>query len=461
VSRHLHSGFLESAHAMPDRTALYVDGTTLTYRELRLRASTIAATLQQLDPGEPPLTAVFCDRSRTTFAGILGTLMAGHGYVPLNVSYPISRTQWMLERAGCRTLIVDNRAEIHLPALLDGCPGALRVVLPDRRHTEFLAHRWPRHTFVGAPDMLPAAVWRAPEFAPSAIAYLLFTSGSPGPSKGVGVTHANAVHFVNAMVERYGIQPDDRFSQMFETTFHLSVFDMFVAWQRGACVYCPSRATLRNPDRFIREHALSVWFSAPSMGLLMRRFGSLEADRYPSLRWSLFCGEPLPVTLAEAWASSAPASTLGNLYGPAELTVVCAAYRWDRVSSAAESQDGVVPIGIPTAGMLAKVVDDNLDEVDPGEIGELLMTGPQRTKGYWQDATDTERAHVRLAADDRVYFRTGDRVRRPWGDGALTYVGRLDHQIKVLDYRVELVEVEAALSQEPGVHGGGRGMAEH
>ena len=437
---------------MPDRPALHVGGQMLTYAELLDLAQSFAATIQRQLNDAPLLTAVFADRSATGLAGILGALLAGHAYVPLNPHFPVARTRRMLQRAGCRSLIVDSTAFAQVDDLLSGLSTSMLVIVRDDADLQPLAARYPQHTFVPTSELAPSSFWFPQRQSSDTVAYLLFTSGSTGEPKGVPVTHANVTHFVNAMVERFEITPDDRFSQMFDTTFDLSVFDLFVAWQRGACVYCPSRATLLNPDRFIRDNELTVWFSVPSVGMLMKRFGALKPDRYPSLRWSLFCGEPLPVTLAEAWTAAAPASTLENLYGPTELTVACAAYRWDSATSPAESLDGIVPIGTPTSGMQATVVDDSCNEVSPGEIGELLMTGPQRTRGYWQDAAATDRAHVRLPADDRIYYRTGDRVRKPWNDGALTYVGRVDHQIKVFGHRVELGEVEAALRQEPGVH---------
>jgi acyl-coenzyme A synthetase/AMP-(fatty) acid ligase len=102
--------------------------------------------------------------------------------------------------------------------------------------------------------------------------------------------------------------------------------------------------------------------------------------------------------------------------------------------------------------MRARVVDERLAEVSPGQIGELLIAGPQRTPGYWRDPEATNRAFVRLADDGDVFYRTGDRVRRPVGDGPYCYVGRVDHQIKVLGHRVELEEVEAVLREQPGVH---------
>jgi non-ribosomal peptide synthetase component F len=252
------------------------------------------------------------------------------------------------------------------------------------------------------------------------------------------------------MTDRYDITSDDRFSQMFDATFDLSVLDMFVAWERGACVCCPSDKTLLNPDAFIREKALTVWTSVPTVGMFMKRFGVLKPNRYESLRWSLFCGEPLPVELANAWAAAAPRSTLENLYGPTELTVACTFYRWDPRSSWHQSAHGIVPIGHPFPGMQAVVVDEDLCEVAPGSTGELVMRGPQVTPGYWCNPDATARSYVELPNRAGTFYRTGDRVRKPTA-GPMTYVGRVDHQVKVLGFRVELGEVEARLREEPGV----------
>ena len=448
----LHDAFLRASGEQPNRPALDVDGAVVTYGELRRRAASLAATLQQKAPqGGAPLAAVFAQRSATGFAGILGALMAGVGYVPLNRSFPVSRTRWMLENAGCRAIVVDGRCEEQLDVLLEGIATPMLVVLPDRVDVSEAASRWSRHVVLGAGELGDPETWIETAPPVDTIAYLLYTSGTTGVPKGVTVSHANASYFVRSMVERYGVTADDRFSQMFETTFDLSVFDLFVPWSAGAQVCCPSSAALLNPDRFIREKALTVWFSVPSVGLLMKRLHLLREGRYPSLRVSLFCGEPLPADVAESWSCAAPGAILENLYGPTELTVACSVYRWNGARSTAESALGIVPIGEPLPGMDAVIVDDQLREVGEGEVGELLMSGPQCTAGYWRNAEATERSYVRLPQRDRVYYRTGDRVRRPSNGGPMTYVGRADHQIKILGHRVELGEIESRLREEPGV----------
>ena len=452
ADRSLRDGFLRAAATMPDRPALEVAGETLTYARLHDLAAGLAATLERERPAsDPPLTAVFGARSVTAFAGVLGALLRGHGYVPLNPKFPADRTRVMLERSGCEAMIVDAAAAEQLDAVLDGVERSLVIVLPDLADVSALAARWPRHAFVAAGSLAASEGFTPKPVDPSAIAYLLFTSGSTGTPKGVMVAHRNVLAFLDVMAERYGITADDRFSQTFDMTFDLSVFDLFLAWERGACVCCPPENALMTPGRFIRDAGLTVWFSVPSTAVFMRKLKMLKPGSYPTLRWSLFCGEPLPAESARAFAGAAPNSIVENLYGPTELTIACTLYRWDNERSPAESALGVVPIGAPYPGMTAIVVGEDLREVAPGEDGELLLTGPQVTLGYWQDPEKTAAAFVVPPGRDETFYRTGDRVRRPVGDAPMTYRGRVDHQVKVLGHRVELGEIEAAMREESGI----------
>ena len=449
--RSLCSGFLRASEEHPGRPALEVGGVTRTYAELRERATTIAATLQRHAPADdPPLTALFAARTATAYEGVLGVLMRGHGYVPLGVKFPAARNREILERAGCRAVVVDAARVPALDELLDGVAERLVVVAPDVEDGAELAARHPRHTILAAPDLAPAAELSPPAPDPDAIAYLLFTSGSTGTPKGVMVAHRNATAFVDLMSERFGVGVDDRVSQAFELTFDVSVFDMFVTWGNGACLCVPTEAALMSPARFIRDNALTIWYSVPTIGQIMRRLGALKPGAFPSLRWSLFAGEPLTVEMAREWAAAAPNSTVENLYGPTELTVTCVMYRWDPERIDAEAENGVVPIGWANPNMRAIVVDEELRPVAPGAEGELLMTGEQLTLGYWRDPERTAAAFVVPPGEDDVFYRTGDRVRSSDGRTPITYLGRIDHQIKVHGYRVELGEIEAALRDATG-----------
>ena len=397
------------------------------------------------------LGAVLAHRSATAFAAILATLMRGCGYVPLHPDFPIERTRLMLERSGCASLIVDADSEALLPDLLSGISRRLAVLLADRAESRELTDRFPQHTILSVADARKEPNERTASAEPSSIAYLLFTSGSTGVPKAVMVAHRNVIAFVEEAANRYGIDENDRFSQTFDLTFDLSVFDMFVAWRRGACVCCPSSRTLLNPAKFIRESELTVWFSVPSVAALMKRLGSLKEGAFPTLRRSLFCGEALPVSVAEAWAKAAPGSFVENLYGPTELTIACTAHRFDPARTSEESEGGLVAIGMPLGDMEAIIVDESLLPVSPGQAGELLMTGPQLTPGYLDDPPKTAAAFTVPPGKKEIYYRTGDLVREIDDQGTMVFLGRVDHQIKVNGYRVELGEIEAAVREASSV----------
>jgi amino acid adenylation domain-containing protein len=453
-SKPLWQGFVDSAAKFPDRPALEVGGSMLTYAQLHEQAASLAATLKKHDLGdEPPLTAVFAYRTVTAFAGVLAALFRGHGYVPLNRTFPVERSKGMLARSKCRALIVDAQSELQLEALLADAAESYLIILPERAAVGDLAGRWPQHRFLGKPDLEPAGSWSPSDLRPCQFAYLLFTSGSTGIPKGVLVSQANVQSYLKWTIKRYGITEADRHSQTFDFTFDLSAHDMFVAWETGACLCCPSQKQLIKPGAFIRDSKLTIWFSVPSTGVFMRRLGMLKPEMYPQLRLTLFCGEALPVETARDWAKAAPNSVIENIYGPTELTIACTAYRWDEATSPAESVNGTVPIGQPFDGMQVLVVDENLKEVDFGQDGELLMTGPQLSCGYWHDEAKTKAAFVTPPGKETVFYRTGDRVRRPKNGEPLVYLGRIDNQIKIMGHRVELGEVEAAIRHYSGMDG--------
>jgi len=451
-NRSLVSGFLRSAKRVPERPALELAGEAVSYRRLHAHAAALATALSKNAPvDEPALTAVLGHRSVTAYAGVVAALLRGHGYVPLNPGFPADRTRGMLVHSTCRSVIVDAQGVRMLDQVLDGVDRELSLLLPDQPDVSSFAQRWPQHRFFSAKDLgQPGPVQHTATDA-SSIAYLLYTSGSTGQPKGVMVAHRNVMQFVDVMVERYAISQDDRFSQTFDLTFDLSAFDMFVAWERGACLCAPTQAQKLFPAKYVSDCRISIWFSVPSTAVLMSRLRMLQPGKFPELRASLFCGEALPVEVVQAWSAAAPNSLIENLYGPTELTIACTLYRWDPNSSPAECEHGVVPIGTPYPGMRFLVADEQLRGIPVGGVGELLMTGPQLTLGYYRDPVRTAAAFVTPPGFSDVYYRTGDRVRVPRDGGPLIYLGRMDNQIKIQGYRVELGEVEAVLREEAGV----------
>ncbi|MET9888482.1 AMP-binding protein [Streptomyces sp. NPDC006430] len=400
----------------PDGPALRMGSESVTYRELHEQALTWAGSV-----GSAKVVGVLAGKSVTAYAGILGALYAGATVVPLHPDFPAVRTRRMLELSGAAALIVDDQGRAALGETL----GELDLPVAHPDPAQALVE--PRE--VGADD----------------VAYMLFTSGSTGRPKGVPISHGSLHHYFELSDARYGFTPDDVFTQTFDLNFDCAMFDLFCAWGAGGVVdVVPPSAYLDMPAHLARR-GITVWFSTPSAIGLVRRMGGLAPGALPTLRWSFFAGEALRCQDAADWQAAAPASTLENIYGPTELTITVTAYRWDPQTSPDRAVNGLVPIGAVHAGHDHVLLDEAGAET-PTE-GELLITGPQMATGYLDPEDDRGRFVER---DGRLWYRTGDRVRRlPGGD--LIYLGRLDSQVQVQGWRVELAEIDHALRACEGV----------
>jgi amino acid adenylation domain-containing protein len=441
--------FLAASRKYPSHVALDISDCATTYGELADLSGRIASALLDVERPRPKLGAVFATRSKTAYAGVLGTLLSGAGYVPLNPKFPLRRNAQMLAASQARTLVVGAECMSQLPELLAASSVVLTVIIPELEDMRALRDAQPRHTYVGASDLaLYVSRDRPPDVDPAEIAYLLFTSGSTGDPKGVMVSHSNVLAFLDAMWARYEIVPSDRFSQTFDLTFDLSAFDVFASLGRGASLHCLPTETLMVPDEYIRSHQLTVWFSVPSVGMMLRKLRRLTPNAFPSLRWALFCGERLPSVVAADWQRASPSATVENLYGPTEATIACTLYRWSS-KSLSECVDGVVPIGVPYPGMSAVIVDEKLGRCFDGVKGELCMKGPQVTHGYWQDPRKTAERFVEMpwfSGPDNRWYRTGDLAYID-DTGQLIHAGRNDDQVKLRGFRIELPEVEHAVRE--------------
>jgi amino acid adenylation domain-containing protein len=443
--RSLVDGFFEAVNRFPSREALVVDGERLSYLALRGLASKIASAILQHEHDASSLVALLAYRSKTAYASILGILGAGKGYVPLNPKFPTERTRRMLALSECGMLIVGTEGFQHLPKLLIEVNRPLTVILPDLVDASGLASDFPQHRFVSSKEMPDGDNFFRPEVSPTGVAYLLFTSGSTGQPKGVPIAQSNVRSYLQYICDRYDVNEKDRFSQEFDLTFDLSVHDMFVCWERGGCLFSVPETSVMAPAKFIREHHLTMWFSVPSVIGVLARMRLLPPGCFPSLRYSLFCGEPLAASYAQLWQEAAPNSILENLYGPTETTIAISHYRWNQTGSSEECVNGIVPIGWIFDGQRCSVIDAEQKAVPAGVPGELCLCGSQVTTGYWNEPKKTQEQFVRLpGAGESPWYRTGDMVQQD-ANGCLYYLGRVDHQVKIRGYRVELQEIDAVL----------------
>jgi amino acid adenylation domain-containing protein len=430
----LHGLFLAGLRTAEARPAIQVGDERVTYGRLHETALRWAGSLLHHGDRPPRAIGVLANKSVTAYTGVLAALYAGAAVVPLNPAFPAARNRFALDAAGVAAIVTDEAGAGSPSDLLR--PGDDVPVL--RGDLERLTLPAGGEVPIRAATALPEP--RRAE--PADDAYVLFTSGSTGRPKGARIGHGNTTSYFRLVAPRYALTPEDVVSQNFDLGFDCSIFDLFIAWGAGATVVAVPPWAYGDLPAFVRGHDLTVWFSTPGAISLVHRLGGLAAGAMPGLRWSLFAGEALKARDAARWQAAAPRSVVENVYGPTELTITISAHRW-RADSSAEV-NGVVPIGGVHEGHDHLLLGDDGAPLPPHEAslpgveGELCVTGPQLMNGYLHPSDGRGRF---VDHDGRRWFRTGDRVRVLAG-GELAYLGRLDSQVQVDGWRVELPEIE-------------------
>jgi amino acid adenylation domain-containing protein len=285
---------------------------------------------------------------------------------------------------------------------------------------------------------LPVACRTRPEDA----AHLLFTSGSTGTPKGVVITHSNVMHFLSWANRYFQTDATDRISCHPPLHFDLSTFDIWGTFRVGAQLHLVPQEISFLPHKtavFIRRSELTQWFSVPSALAYMARFDVIRFNDFPSLKRLLWCGETMPTPTLIYWMKRLPRVAFTNLYGPTETTIASSHYT---VPSCPKKENSAIPIGAACQGEELFVLDESLQPVAVGEVGDLYIAGNGLSPGYWRDPEKTKSAF--LAAERGRIYKTGDLARI--GEGGLLYLlGRSDSQIKSRGYRIELGEIETAL----------------
>ncbi len=419
--RWLHQYVHDAAVATPGAVAVRGPDGAFTYADVDAQANRVARALLASGVGPGDRVAVWLPKSAETVAALQGVLRTGAAYVPVDPLAPAARVRPILADCGVKALIAGE--------------GAGRSVLHDELSAVALvvADGWASASLA----RLSGDAVAAPARGPDDLAYILYTSGSTGRPKGVCITNRNATAFVEWAVRAVGASATDRFSSHAPLHFDLSVLDLYAAFAVGACVAIVPEGTAYSAGelvRFLREEAITVWYSVPSAIVLMMEHGGLLAEPPAPLRVLLFAGEAFPMKhlrrLRDAW----PYLAMWNLYGPTE-TNVCTAFRVDAIAEGATS----VSIGTAVCGDRAWARRADGTPVAPGEEGELVVEGPTVFPGYWGKPLR-----------DPGPYATGDIV-RVGTDGNYFFVGRRDNMVKVRGHRVELGDVESALVEHPAV----------
>lgn len=415
---------VDQARATPAAIAITDGSLDLTFGEFVDRAARLASYLRDLGVGPEVRVGVMLDRSVDQLLALTAVMFSGGAYVPLDPSYPVARIKYMLD---------DVRAPVVIgrQALLEEVDAS--TVLVDRDAARIAACQ--------PMQPLPAD--------PGHLAYVIYTSGSTGRPKGAMNTRAGLANRLRWMQQYYRLGPKDVVLQKTPVGFDVSVVECFLGLMAGARTVVAEPDGHRDPDYLadlIRRHGVTVAHFVPSMLSVFLDAANLSGCG--SLRQVVVSGEALSAQLARRFFASGLDAALDNLYGPAEAAVDVTQWHcqpdWDESS---------VPIGTAVPQTNTYVLDDQGRPVPAGHVGELYIGGVQVGRGYHGRPELTAERFVPDPFSDipgaRMY-RTGDRVRIR-ADGALDFLGRFDHQVKLRGVRIELGEIEAVLTDIPGV----------
>ncbi len=414
--------FEQQVRLRPDAVALRFADQSTSYRQLDERANKIAHYLLAQGVKPDQRVAVYLDRSPDMVAGILGIAKAGAAYVPLDSSYPVERLAFMLEDSDATCLLSHSQL----------------------RRLDLAASRTLYLDLWGGENVVAHTPQR--DYGPQNLAYVIYTSGSTGKPKGVMVNHRSLFNRICWMQKEFDIGPAERIIQKTPLSFDVSVWEVFLPLVTGATMVLLERDKHKDPGylyEVIQKESVSVCHFVPAMlksFLQSRKYFSLD-----SLNTVICSGEELTVQLQNDFYTLLDAQLI-NLYGPTECTVDVSYWYCDPLHN-----DNVVPIGRPIANSQIYILNQDLNALPPGYVGELYLGGEGLARGYLNRPELTaEKFVVNPFETGTRLYRTGDKAKF-LPDGNVVFIGRLDEQVKVRGLRIELGEIEHHLCQYPAL----------
>ncbi|MEH6824424.1 MAG: amino acid adenylation domain-containing protein [Motiliproteus sp.] len=438
----IHSPISHFARNTPHHEALSFRGESMSYASLDEASNQLAHALIHSGLGKQDRVGIYMYKGLDLGVAIYGILKAGGVFVPLDPFMPVERLAFIL--ADCEiTHLVSSDALV-------------------RTLSKLTLSLSPQLYGVSQDTSCPHLAWEDIRSFPSSalknqlidqdLGYIMYTSGSTGNPKGMMHTHHGSVSYARWGALHVGLMAQDRVASHAPLHFDLSIFDFFSTVQvGGTVVLVPEQVTKfpANWSEYIQSERISIVFTVPFTLIEMQQRGAMEQRDLSSLRWVLFGGEPYPPKHLRALMKALPDARFTNVYGPAEAPS-CSCYD---VPVLDDADDTPIPIGTVSHNSAYLILDDNDQECSYGEPGELCIRSSTLTKGYWKRPDLNARAFYRVESFGpfpHVFFRTGDVVVQ-YKDGLLRYLGRNDRMIKTRGHRVELDEVEAALTSHAAV----------
>ena len=417
----IHEEFEKQVLKTPDKIAITYNNEHLTYKELNDKANQMAFYLQHRGVKAETFVAVYLERSLNAIVSIMGILKAGGAYIPIDPSYPKERVYQILVDSSPKLVITEKRLEKNIlhsnstKILLDEEEKSISNLPTNNLKSNTLQHN---------------------------LAYIIYTSGSTGAPKGVQIEHKALINFIVSISKEYEINNQDNIIQFAALGFDVSVFDIFVSFYTGATLIMTNEFERKSPEqltRLMQEKRVTVAELPPALLPL------LNPEDFPDLRLISVGGEKFSGDIINKWSSSK--RKFMNGYGPTETTVAVTLFNcighWEKNP----------PIGKPIHNVETYVLNNKLEPVPVGVSGELYIGGKCLARGYLNREDLTREKFISNPFSDNPQsrlYKTGDLVK--WlPDGNIEILGRVDRQIKIRGFRVELGEVESAILNYPNL----------
>ncbi|MGE8062872.1 amino acid adenylation domain-containing protein [Pseudomonas sp. NPDC089547] len=426
----IHHAFLNQATRCPDAIAITAQHATCNYVQLAQISQGIAGYLVENAASGTDRVVIIASRCAGLVYAMLGCLRAGLAFTVADAAYPPARIEQIVRALKPAVILRCGEATV-------GAHGPLVVTVPEAPAEALQA-------FACKPVALPAV-------SPEQPAYITFTSGSTGEPKGIVTHHAPLVHFIDWHVRQHGFTQADTFS-LLSGLGHDPVYrDVFTPLSIGASIACPAQSILTDPSQlanWIEQRGVSVIHLTPPLGKLIETGAQMNGQVLDQLRYLFWGGDALSPALYQRIRAIAPNAVNVNFYGTTETPQAMAFHTLDPNADTAR-----VPLGKGIANAQLLVVDPANQLVSEGETGEILIRSPYLSQGYWGDPALTEAKFVANPftgnPSDRCY-RTGD-LGTYLADGSASFLGRGDSQVKIRGHRIELAEIENAITRHPHI----------
>lgn len=413
----LSDDFLEQALLHPFNQALFVDDVYYTYSDVLIKVKEIYDTLSK-EHQKLHRIGIYCTDDFVTYTSIIAISLYGATFVPINSKFPKEKNEHIIQTSEIEVLLFNIDYKLNF----------------DVRNVKV----------IGIKNILQNSIAKIvkSDFEPKVElpeAYILFTSGTTGQPKGVAISKKSVISFFDFFKKQknFNFSDNDRFIQVFELTFDVSIFSFFMPISIGACCYILPQKGIRFLEilKLIKMKKITVATFVPTfLQFAEKYFNQLQLF---DLRYTFFIGDKLYQNLTEKWQNVCPNSSIINFYGPTEATIMCSYYNWTK-NKADESINGIVPIGKLFDGIHFFL----LKESEEDSIGELCLNGNQVIESYLNQTNTDKFIYIK----DKLFYKTGDLVSMNENQDFIFH-GRIDSQYKINGFRVEISEIEEAVSK--------------